>query len=271
MKKENANPLVDLLALFLFVGLSATGLVLRWSLPPGSGRLGVDPSAHPERSIWLLWGLDRHQWGNLHYWVAIGLAVVLVVHLVLHRKWIVAVVRGRRRESDGLRPLLGVVGLLVLMVMALAPLVWPTQAVQRSGQQPGLTLLDLSALTGVPLDHLHDRLKLTTAADAQELTELMGRGELVSASVAEAVKAYYVAGGEPIDGKPDVYAGDCLSCHGQDAANIRPLGAIPDPQALDILRRAQPAGPHGPLRTAGPEELKAYLAAIRARQQAAGR
>lgn len=271
MKKEHANPLVDLLALFLFAGLSATGLVLRWSLPPGSGRLGVDPSAHPERSVWLLWGLDRHQWGSLHYWVAVALAAVLVVHLLLHRKWIVAVVRGRRRETDGLRPLLGVVGLVILLGMSLTPLLWPTVAVDRDGQKPALTLLDLSALTGVPLEHLRPRLGLPASADAQPLTELMGRGELVSASVAEAVKAYYVAGGEPTAGQTDVYASDCLSCHGQDAANIRPLGAVPDQQALDILRKAQPAGPHGQLRKASPEALRALLASIRARQTAAGR
>lgn len=58
-------------------GLAGTGLLLSFRLPPGS-RGGRGLSA-------LGWG--RHDWGDLHTWLAYGFLALMVLHLVLHWRW----------------------------------------------------------------------------------------------------------------------------------------------------------------------------------------
>ena len=80
MKRTALNLLIDALALLCFLGMIATGYLLRFPLPPGTNKSLV------------LWGLGRHQWGDVHFWISLALLVVLLVHLVLHWQWVVSVV-----------------------------------------------------------------------------------------------------------------------------------------------------------------------------------
>ncbi|MBS4050417.1 MAG: DUF4405 domain-containing protein [Methylomonas sp.] len=77
------NIIIDLIATVLFLGMLATGYLLRFPLPPGSNKSHV------------LWGLSRHEWGDVHFWISVGLMLVLVVHLALHWNWVVTVI-GKR-------------------------------------------------------------------------------------------------------------------------------------------------------------------------------
>ena len=73
----------DAALLALFAALAATGGVLHWVLPPGSGgRAG----RHPARRELL--DLSRHEWGQVHFWVAAAMVTLIVVHLALHWGWI---------------------------------------------------------------------------------------------------------------------------------------------------------------------------------------
>jgi hypothetical protein len=83
MNRTLLNILVDLAVGLLFLGMIATGYLLRFPLPPGSNK------THS------LWGLTRHQWGDVHFWISLGLVLMLVVHLVLHWNWVVTVI-GKR-------------------------------------------------------------------------------------------------------------------------------------------------------------------------------
>lgn len=75
MRRTTLNFLVDAVALMLMAGMIATGLIVRNALPPGTGgRVSI-------------WGMSRHDWGDLHFYVAIGLLVLLLVHLSLHWFW----------------------------------------------------------------------------------------------------------------------------------------------------------------------------------------
>lgn len=40
-----------------------------------------------------LWELGRHDWGAVHFWLAVGFIVLMVVHLVLHWTWIKSYVK----------------------------------------------------------------------------------------------------------------------------------------------------------------------------------
>jgi hypothetical protein len=81
MRKNKLNYLVDAIALVLMMGMVATGLVVRYVLPPGSSGRGGGRG-------YVLWGYNRHAWGDVHFWLSIFLIVMLAVHLFLHWAWI---------------------------------------------------------------------------------------------------------------------------------------------------------------------------------------
>ena len=35
------------------------------------------------------WELSKHTWTDIHDWVAVALVVLVLVHIILHRKWII--------------------------------------------------------------------------------------------------------------------------------------------------------------------------------------
>lgn len=75
MKRNTLNYLLDILLGILMIGLIATGLLLKFVLPPGSGQRQ-------------LWGMGRHDWGDWHFWIVVSFLMVLAIHLALHWQWV---------------------------------------------------------------------------------------------------------------------------------------------------------------------------------------
>jgi hypothetical protein len=156
MKRSNLNFWIDAIAFALFVFLVATGVLMEFLLPAGSGHSTT------------IWGLDRHQWGSVHFWISVGFLTAMALHVYLHWKWVVSVVRGRPREGSGARAGLGILGLVALLAIAAAPLVTPVErgntrnvAEPRWGLsteseliQGSMTLGDVMEVTGVTLEFL---------------------------------------------------------------------------------------------------------------------
>lgn len=133
MKRVHLNAVVDAIALVGFMALATTGLVLRYQLPPGSGEMfgrGMGRRAG-ERSVDLLWGLTRHEWGDYHYWIAVGLLAVLSVHLFLHWKWIVGVVRGKQTETSGWKLAIGLSSFATITAVMTLPFFTSTNTMTR--------------------------------------------------------------------------------------------------------------------------------------------
>jgi hypothetical protein len=124
MRRATLNAAVDAVAFGLFAFLATTGVLIRWTLPPGSGRRTT------------VWGLDRHDWGDLHFWVAAAFLGVLSLHLLLHWRFLAGLVRGRAREGSGGRLALGLVAAATLVALAAAPLCAPVETAPRSGRGP---------------------------------------------------------------------------------------------------------------------------------------
>lgn len=57
------------------LGLLMTGLLMEFVLP-----------AHSRGAT--VWGWTRHDWGELHFWLALGVLGLIGVHLVLHWGWV---------------------------------------------------------------------------------------------------------------------------------------------------------------------------------------
>jgi hypothetical protein len=163
MKRPNLNFIVDCLGFAGFVLLAATGVLMRYVLPPGSGHSTT------------IWTLDRHEWGSIHFWIAIAFLAVLAVHLFLHWRWIVTLMSGRPREGSGARLALGTVGLAALLALAVAPFLSPVERAggelhapdSHSSELEGLesirgfmTLAEVQEATGVPAQHIVEQLGL---------------------------------------------------------------------------------------------------------------
>lgn len=88
MKKITWNFIVDCAAFISFLGLVATGCILEYVLPPGSGGRGWRGGAGGEERLRSFWSLGRHDWGELHFWFGVALVVLVVIHIVLHWDWI---------------------------------------------------------------------------------------------------------------------------------------------------------------------------------------
>jgi len=164
MKRTDLNLIIDATAFIGFIALTTTGVLMRYILPPGSGHYST------------IWGLDRHEWGGIHFWISVVFFSLLTLHLILHWRWIMSVISGRPREGSGLRAGLGIVGLVTVMALALSPLLTPVERdVSRQGTsllsshnfedlsiRGSMTLKEVEEATGVPATYIIEALHLPT-------------------------------------------------------------------------------------------------------------
>jgi hypothetical protein len=88
-KRVTLNFIVDLISFIVFVGLAFTGFIVKFILPPGTGGLGRELSGGRGREeVKYLWSMTRHEWGDIHFYLAVGFVALIVVHIILHWGWI---------------------------------------------------------------------------------------------------------------------------------------------------------------------------------------
>lgn len=168
--KATLNFIIDVIAFTGFLFLTTTGVLMRYLLPPGSGRFAS------------LWGLNRHEWGTVHFWISVAFLSVLAVHLLLHWRWIVHTLTGRPSENSGLRAGLGIVGLLALIALSLAPVITPVE-VSESALTRGkdiqirgsMSLAELEQETGVPAAHILEMLNLPNSVSKDQRIGVLKR------------------------------------------------------------------------------------------------
>lgn len=110
MSRARWHLLVDVLMAISGFALLQTGLLLYFVLP-----------AHSRADAVL--GLTRHDWGEVHFYLAMSLLVLLLVHLTLNWNWVCGVVvklfitpagkLGRGRMAAGIAALLLLLGMTV--------------------------------------------------------------------------------------------------------------------------------------------------------------
>lgn len=117
IRKPALNFIIDSVSFFAFVLLITTGVLMRYLLPPGSGRIST------------IWGWNRHDWGDIHFWIAVIFLSILALHLILHWDWVICRIRGRKCEDSQarFRVLLAVIAIIALLALALSPLLSPVE------------------------------------------------------------------------------------------------------------------------------------------------
>ncbi len=124
MKRSTLISLIDVVAFIGFLFLTSSGILMRYMLPPGSGRWSE------------VWGMTRHQWGEVHFWISVFFFAVLALHLVQHWRFVLGLFRGHLKEFLQLRVVLSLVGLVAVIMLALAPLASPVQVDESRGDRP---------------------------------------------------------------------------------------------------------------------------------------
>jgi hypothetical protein len=113
MKKGDVNFIVDFGAFLGFLALVSTGFMMYFVLPPKSGKN-------------MVWGLTRHDWGDIHFWVSVVFFFLITIHTILHWKWITNMVKTRILDKMGTTgKIMLVLFILLLLFMTLAPLFSP--------------------------------------------------------------------------------------------------------------------------------------------------
>jgi hypothetical protein len=124
MKRASLISLIDIVAFIAFLFLTSSGILLRYLLPPGSGRWSE------------VWGMTRHEWGEVHFWISVFFFAVLAFHLLQHWRFVLGLFRGRLKECMRLRVALGLVGLTAVILLGIAPLLSPVQVDDSRGERP---------------------------------------------------------------------------------------------------------------------------------------
>lgn len=151
MNRTRINAAIDAVSFVAFLFLVTTGILLHFLLPPGSGHRAT------------AWTLDRHDWGEIHFWVALTLFASLGAHVALHWRWIVCVLKGRQAEGSGKRLALGTLGLIALIALAATPLLAPLDQADADGWRGG------------PAEHEQERIRGSmTLGELEERTGVSG-------------------------------------------------------------------------------------------------
>jgi len=120
----NQFTITKILDFFSFVTLMlmlSTGVFLKVTLPPRSGGDEV-------------WGLSRHEWGDIHFYLSVIFLLFMSAHLVAHAKFIKSVIIGKAPTEKYYRIVAGIIGAIALISLAFSPVISPVTDVKR-GQQ----------------------------------------------------------------------------------------------------------------------------------------
>lgn len=125
MTRPTTNYILDWSTLLVMGGLAGTGLLIHFSLPAGSGGNSV-------------LGLTRHDWGDVHFWIAMGFLALITVHLLLHVSWIKAMtVAGAKGSKAWRRAGYAVAGLLAVIALIATLLSLPVSPGTGGGRGEG--------------------------------------------------------------------------------------------------------------------------------------
>lgn len=181
MRRNTVNLILNGLAALLMMGLVCTGIILRFALPPGSNK---------DRS---LWELGRHQWGDVHFWLAVAMLLVVLLHVANHWTWVVAMTVGRTpTASRRTRWLSGLVFTLVLagsvsafswLALRHAQPAEDGRGSARTGPPKGqaaelrgaMTLSKAADVTGLSIKEIRKRLALPDSVLDDETLGRLGR------------------------------------------------------------------------------------------------
>lgn len=108
IRKHKQNVVIDYVSFLCMVMLLLTGLLLEFKLPPGGHNAQV-------------LGLSRHEWGTIHFVVALIFSTGIIVHMIMHLPWLRSVLnpKDESKKKDVIMILSLSIYMLVIMALVL--------------------------------------------------------------------------------------------------------------------------------------------------------
>ena len=89
MNKAKLNFIIDIFMFICMMLITSIGFLIKFTLIPGREAWEI----YGRNVDLFLFGMDRHQWGTLHLYIGFTLLGLLILHIYLHWKMIVALYR----------------------------------------------------------------------------------------------------------------------------------------------------------------------------------
>jgi hypothetical protein len=89
MRHATVNFVVACAGFVLLLAVTTSGIIIKYVLPRGSGRRwrGGRGGAEAGENIRELLSMPRHQWLDIHFWLAVAFVVLVIIHILLHWSW----------------------------------------------------------------------------------------------------------------------------------------------------------------------------------------
>jgi len=121
--RTSTNFWIDLVSLVVMIGLAATGGLIHFVLPAGTGH------------FYALFGWNRHDIGQVHFYLAVAAILLLALHVLLHWSWICCVIAkmaGKAAPSQRSQTMWGLALLLGVALILGGGLWWASTAIQAT-------------------------------------------------------------------------------------------------------------------------------------------
>lgn len=138
--KPKFNLVIDFIMIVVMMAVAGLGLLMKFVLLPG---YKVNEVYGTGAELYF-WGLDRHQWGAIHLYLALFLVFLLILHLVFHWDMIVCIFRQMVSTRAIRTVFLVFIGVLSLF-LALAPLFVKPEVAQLERKHQRNRVMDVQS------------------------------------------------------------------------------------------------------------------------------
>ncbi len=94
------NVYLAIIMFLLGLVMATSGFILWLAFESGNGGDGGRRRGEGGLGNDTFWGVSKHTWIDIHDWVAVTLLVFVVIHIYLHRKWIIRMLKYTFRKSS---------------------------------------------------------------------------------------------------------------------------------------------------------------------------
>lgn len=85
MKRSYVNLIIDIVLLLLFVAVSGIGILMKYIMPSNYSVRHEGATSYASDVL----GMNRHEWGYIHWILSLLLLLFILIHIILHWKMIV--------------------------------------------------------------------------------------------------------------------------------------------------------------------------------------
>lgn len=141
-ERSKLNFLVDALMFICMAALAGIGLLMKYVLLSGQGIW----AEYGEMVDLYFFGLDRHEWGDIHLYIAFILTGLLALHIILHWKMIPGLYR-KLIGAQKIRQITALVFLVTCTLLLALPFILDPEVKEHEGR--GRNRVEASPIKGI--------------------------------------------------------------------------------------------------------------------------